>query len=466
MKAFSTLLKLKDSDKFEWREEHQMAFTKIKVFLSMPPVLVPPCRGKPLKLYISAAAKSIGCLLAQDNDVGREQAIFYLSRNMNSPELNYSPVEKLCLALFFIASKLRHYMLPSVTQVIAQTDVIRYMLTRLIVKSRIGKWTMALSEFSLQYVPQKAVKGQAFVDFLAQYTFLYGFGGRDVDIGLITTPDNHWTMHFDGSSTSTSAGVGIVIQSPDHYRWYFSLKLDFGCTNNQAKYEALIIGLHVLHDLRATRVLILGDSELVINQLNGVFRCMSCTLAPYHIVVTYLAESFEWITFEHISRIRSTDADELSQIASKAQLTGGKLSRVTPTVLRLYPALVNQQILQRNHVIRTRVMSLPSLLEWGDPVEVCIVETLPGDWRKTILRYLDNPNRKHDRRTRVHATNYVSYQNELYRNDGDRLFYCASAYRRLSKQWPKYMKEFVELSNQDVKCAGCFNDTATSGQVY
>ncbi|KAM1677541.1 hypothetical protein PS2_037427 [Malus domestica] len=143
------------------------AFTQIKVSLTTPPVLVPPRRGKPLKLYISAAEESIGCLFAQDNDVGREHAIFYLSRNLNQPETNYSTVEKLCLAVFFAASKLRHYMLSSVTQVITQTNVIRYMLTRPIVKGRIGKWTMALSEFSLQYVPQKAVKGQALADFLA-----------------------------------------------------------------------------------------------------------------------------------------------------------------------------------------------------------------------------------------------------------------------------------------------------------
>ncbi|XP_068340357.1 uncharacterized protein [Pyrus communis] len=279
---------------------------------------------------------------------------------------------------------------------------------------------MALSEFSLLYVPQKAVKGQALPDFLAQHPTLYGFRGSDVDIGLITTCDNHWTMHFDGSSTSTSAGVGIAIQSPNHYRWYFSLKLDFSYMNNQAKYEALIIGPHVLHDLRATHVLILGDSELVINQLNGVFRCMSCTLAPFHMFATYLAESFERITFKHISRIQNTDADELAQIAS-AQLMRGKLGRVTLTVLRSYPTLVDQQILQRNHVIRTRVMSLPLLLERGDPVELCAVETLPNDWRKMILRYLDNPNGKHDRRTRVHATNYVSYQNELHRKSEDGL---------------------------------------------
>ena len=54
MKAFSTLLKLKDSDKFEWLEEHQATFTQIKVSLTKPPVLVPPRRDKPLKLYISA----------------------------------------------------------------------------------------------------------------------------------------------------------------------------------------------------------------------------------------------------------------------------------------------------------------------------------------------------------------------------------------------------------------------------
>ncbi|XP_048433440.1 uncharacterized protein LOC125474057 [Pyrus x bretschneideri] len=159
---------------------------------------------------------------------------------------------------------------------------------------------MALSEFSLQYVPQKAFKGQALADFLAQQPSPYGFGGDEVDLGLVETRDNYWMMHFDGSSTSASAGVGIIIQSPDHYRWYFSLKLDFSCTNNQAEYKALIIGLYIFHDLRVARVFVLGDSELVINQLNDVFRCMIYTLAPYHMVANYLAKSFEGITFEHI----------------------------------------------------------------------------------------------------------------------------------------------------------------------
>ncbi|XP_070677779.1 uncharacterized protein [Malus domestica] len=480
MKAFSTLLKLKDSDTFAWTTEHQATFTQIKVSLTTPPVLVPPRRGKPLKLYISAAEESIGCLLAQDNDAGREQAIFYLSRNLNPPEINYFTVEKLCLAVFFAASKLRHYMLPSVTQVIAQTDVIRYMLTRPIVKGRIGKWTMALSKFSLQYVPQKAVKGQALADFLAHHPSPYGFGDTDVEISMVETRDNYWTMYFDGSSTSSSAGVGVVIQSPNHDRWYFSLKLDFDCTNNQAEYEALIIGLGLLHDLRATRALVLGDSELVINQLNGSFRCMSCTLAPYHMVASYLAESFDGITFSHVSRIHNTDTDELAQIASGAQLLGGKLGREIPVLRQLYPALVNQQILRRDDVIRTRVMSLPLLLDRQDTIEVCTVGTTPDDWRKPIMQYLDNSNGKHSRKTRGHATNYVTYQNELYRKGKDGLLLlCLSPQegaqaisevhegvcgahqsgrkmrwllRRHGYFWPRILKDCIEFARGCVQC--------------
>ncbi|KAM2395278.1 hypothetical protein ACFX1X_032660 [Malus domestica] len=75
---------------------------------------------------------------------------------------------------------------------------------------------MALSEFSLQYMPQKAVKGQALVYFLAQHPSPYEFGSSDVEIGMVETRDNYWTMYFDGYSTSVSASIGIVIQSPTH----------------------------------------------------------------------------------------------------------------------------------------------------------------------------------------------------------------------------------------------------------
>ncbi|KAM0959839.1 hypothetical protein ACFX2C_024944 [Malus domestica] len=113
-------------------------------------------------------------------------------------------------------------------------------------------------------------------------------------------------------------------------------------------------------------------------------------------VASYLVESFDGITFNHVSHVRNTIADELTQIAFVAQLMGDKFGRMIPVLRQSYPVLVSQQVLQRDQVIRTRVMSLPSLLEREDPADVCAVETLPNDWRRPIIQYLDNPRGKQD----------------------------------------------------------------------
>ncbi|KAM2557547.1 hypothetical protein TB2_014658 [Malus domestica] len=169
IQPLTPLLRLKDRENFEWGPPHQEAFDGIKAYLTSPPVLVPPQRGKPLKLYISASDKSIGSLLAQNNEGGKEQAVYYLSRILTEVETRYSPIERLCFALYFTANKLRHYMLPCHVHIIAKTDVIKYMLSKPMLTGRIGKWIRSLSEFSFQYVPQRAVKGQAIADFLAEH---------------------------------------------------------------------------------------------------------------------------------------------------------------------------------------------------------------------------------------------------------------------------------------------------------
>lgn len=95
---FSKLMK-KDAP-FEWDEDCQHAFESIKTYLTKPPVLSSPIEGKPLVLYIMALESSLVTLLAQENEVGKENAFYYLSRTLVGPETRYSPIEKLCLAPF------------------------------------------------------------------------------------------------------------------------------------------------------------------------------------------------------------------------------------------------------------------------------------------------------------------------------------------------------------------------------
>src|SRR3954471_9000315 len=93
---------------FVWDQHCQEAFDEIKRYLTCPPVLVAPVAGKPFLLYVHSMDHSLGALLAQHNDEGYEQAIYYLSRTLLGVEHRYRPVEKECLALVFAIQKMRH----------------------------------------------------------------------------------------------------------------------------------------------------------------------------------------------------------------------------------------------------------------------------------------------------------------------------------------------------------------------
>ena len=104
-------------------------------------------------MYIAAQEKSLGALMAQENEKGKERALYYLSRTLNGAELNYSPIGKMCLALFFAIDKLEHYMQAYTVRLIAKVDLIKYVLSRPVVSGRIARWAVLLQQYDLAYVP-------------------------------------------------------------------------------------------------------------------------------------------------------------------------------------------------------------------------------------------------------------------------------------------------------------------------
>lgn len=166
-KPFSHLMK-KDAP-FSWDEGCQEAFNEIKKYLLAPPVLTAPIQGRPLILYIAALEGSLGALLGQVNDQGIETACYYLSRALVPAKYNYNPMEKVCLALSFVVSKLRHYLLAHSVRLISKVDPLKFLLRKPVLTGRMGKWAMQMAEYDLYYVPLKAVKGQAVADFLAAH---------------------------------------------------------------------------------------------------------------------------------------------------------------------------------------------------------------------------------------------------------------------------------------------------------
>jgi hypothetical protein len=103
---------------------------------------------------VAAEDKVIGVVLTQETE-GKEYIITYLSQRLIDAETRYTFIEKLCLSLYYPCAKLRHYLLSSTCIVVCQTDVIKYMLQKLILSGRIGKWAYALVEYDLSCEPLK-----------------------------------------------------------------------------------------------------------------------------------------------------------------------------------------------------------------------------------------------------------------------------------------------------------------------
>jgi len=74
-----------------------------------------------------------------------------------------------------------------------------------------------------------------------------------------------WCLEFDGSINKLGARAGIWVHNmqndPTEGHAY---RLNFRCTNNMAEYEALLLGLKLIKSLGATRISIIGDSDLII----------------------------------------------------------------------------------------------------------------------------------------------------------------------------------------------------------
>ncbi|KAA3455771.1 RNA-directed DNA polymerase (Reverse transcriptase), Ribonuclease H-like protein [Gossypium australe] len=251
----------------EWNEECQMAFDKIKQYLSNPPVLVPPTPGRPLILYLTVFKNSMGCVLGQHDELGkREKAIYYLSKKFTGCEAKYPSIEKFCCALVWVVRRLRQYMLYHTTWLISKLDPIKYMMESPSLSGRMARWQILLSEYVIVYVNQKSIKGSAIADYLAARTTEeyepLRFDFPDEDLMCITekecesSNEKSWKMSFDGASNALGHGIGAVLVSPEGNHYPFTARLNFFCTNNIAEYEACIMGLRaaIERDIKILKV--------------------------------------------------------------------------------------------------------------------------------------------------------------------------------------------------------------------
>ena len=130
-----------------------------------------------------------------------------------------------------------------------------------------------------------------------------------------------WYLEFDGSVNKLGVGACVWIHnSHNNHAQGHAYRLNFKCTNNMAKYEALLLGLKLLKALGAAKVSILGDSDLIIQQMKDNFVTNDRRLRAYRIAAIAILDTFTESKLSKISRSHNMHAHSLATFASTCKL--------------------------------------------------------------------------------------------------------------------------------------------------
>ena len=120
-------------------------------------------------------------------------------------------------------------------------------------------------------------------------------------------------VHVDGGARGNPgpAATGVVIESPDGAVLYAGGETIGVATNNVAEYRALLAGLEHARELGVTDLEVLGDSALVVNQVNGTWRIKEPHLRPLREEAVRALAGFDRWKLRHVPRAKNADADAL-----------------------------------------------------------------------------------------------------------------------------------------------------------
>ena len=124
---------------------------------------------------------------------------------------HYNPVEKECLAFFFHPEDATLYSGPDYSRHLKVNPLRFLMIKPSLLNSRLAKWAILLSQYEMQFLPQKAIKGQVVIDFLAEHpdprtTKLYNNLPDEIaEVYLTQTSFERqvWQFFFDDASRTS-----------------------------------------------------------------------------------------------------------------------------------------------------------------------------------------------------------------------------------------------------------------------
>ena len=111
------------------------------------------------------------------------------------------------------------------------------------------------------------IKGQVLEDFIMEFT------PTEPTEATQLAPDLPvWRLSVDEATNAQGSGAGLILTSPDGIDMEYALRFGFQASNNEAEYEAVIVGLNLAHSMEAGQLEVCSDSQLVVKQINDSYE--------------------------------------------------------------------------------------------------------------------------------------------------------------------------------------------------
>ncbi|GKE27712.1 reverse transcriptase domain-containing protein [Tanacetum coccineum] len=256
---FKTLKKCTKKSDFYWIEKAKFAFKQMKQLIAELPTLTAPEEKEELIVYLAAAKEVVSEVLMTEREA-KKMLIYFVSCALRGPEVNYTSMEKLVLALVHACKRLKRYFQAHLIIVVTDQPI-KQVLSRPEVAGRLQIWSIE-------------------------------------------------------SSCTDGSRAGLILTNPEGVEFTYALRFRIEATNNEVEYEALIAGLRIVKEIGIRNLQANVDSRLVANQVNETYTTNERDMIRYLEKVRTLANDFRMFSIKQVPKSKNKKADALSKITS------------------------------------------------------------------------------------------------------------------------------------------------------